>query len=76
MYTRGHQISESDEQFLSGVCRDFHVYTCPANSELQVLGNAINISCEGRHLSFKARVGLFEKWDEIMSKLKDRGLVS
>ena len=54
---------------------DFQNYICLPNSELSVLSNAIHISCEGSPLSFKARVCLFEKFEEIMIKLKERGLV-
>ena len=53
----------------------FQNYTCLPNSELSVLSNALHISCEGSPLIFKARVCLFEKFEEIMIKLKERGLV-
>ena len=54
---------------------DFQNFTCLPNSELSVLSNAIHISCEGSQLSFKASVCLFEKFEEIMIELKERGLV-
>jgi hypothetical protein len=42
---------------------DFQSFTC------------LHISCEGSPLSSKAMVCLFEKFEEIMIKLKERGLV-
>ena len=72
MGSSGDLVQELDD----GICRDFQSYICQPNSELSVLSNAINITCEGTPFSFKARVCLFENFEEIMFKLEEEGLVS
>jgi hypothetical protein len=74
--SRDHYIYPSDEQFFSGIVRDFEYFTCPPGEEISILDNAIKISCKETPLTVKTRLCQFEQWEAIESKLKENELVS
>ena len=74
--SRGHAIHPSDEQFFSGILKQYQVFHCSAEEEISFLNNAIKIRCEKTPLTVKARICPFEQWEKIISKLEKSGLVS
>ena len=55
---------------------NFETYSCPAHDEINLLSGAMKISCRDNPIIVKARICLPQDFDNIVSKMKEIGLVS
>jgi len=67
--SNGHKLSNEDNQFFSGILRDFQVFDCPRNTSTPILDGAIIITCKNNPVKVQARMCLFEEFDAVCEKV-------
>ena len=68
----GHRLQPHDEQFFSGIIKDYQEYECLSNATTVILGGAMRITCKKTRMKVKARISTFKDFEIITEKLKEK----